>query len=162
MKRTFRQKYILRIIAFAVFALALTNISLPLIQQYNLEVREKQNELAREAGVPNTGVSFALYSMTDPGKDLNVILTFTLTAMFLSLILTKRVFLSFLFSLILIIQIFAAILLMASLRGRGFYFVENNHFRAVIIACLLSLSFWIAVKVCRFYNRRCKAKPFLE
>ena len=43
MKKLFGHKYILRIVAFVVLAIAVVNISLPKIEEYNSAVYEEQN-----------------------------------------------------------------------------------------------------------------------
>ncbi len=58
MRKFFQQKYILRILAFAVLALVAANVSLPKINEYNAAIKEEQIKLKIEAnGIDDRKIS---------------------------------------------------------------------------------------------------------
>ena len=156
MKKLFRHKYILRIIAFAVLVLAIVNISLPKIEEYNQAVYEKQSKLEIEAnGINNTKISFGIYSFYK-GLNFNFVFTVILAALFLSLLLTKRIILSLFFAFLLLLQILILEILRIDFSASSYFF------EFVFMACWFSLSFWLAFAICRLVNSKFHAEFLLR
>jgi L-lactate permease len=85
MKKLFGHKYILRIVAFVVLAIAVVNISLPKIEEYNSAVHEQQNKLKIEANGDNSILGIGIYVFIE--GNFNFVFTIILIALFLSLLL---------------------------------------------------------------------------
>lgn len=162
MRRIFQQKYLLPAIAFLVLALITISVLEPKISEYNSQVRERHEKLLAKAnGLDYKKVSFTLYSSTPPR---NAEFTFFLTILFLSLILTKRIILSFFAMFLFCAQIFFAVRITSNLRQADLYFSypKSIYFETFLTACFLSLSFWLALSFCRFSSQKFQSNTFLK
>jgi hypothetical protein len=162
MRRLFKQKYILRIIAFLTLALAIFNVSEPKIREYNWNVYEEQQRLQIEAnGVNNRKISFGF---SHHSSTVHQTVTFFSALLFLSLVLTKRIILSFVFLLVFWLQIYLTRRIVLGLNKAEYYFPypENLYFEYFITGCLVVLSFWLAFSVCNFFSQRFQIKTFLK
>lgn len=156
MKKLFRHKYVLRVIALVVLSLAVVNISLPKIEEYNSTVYEKQNKLKIEAnGVDNRTISFGIYSFYK-GINFNSVFTLILMALFLSLLLTKRIVLSLFFALLLLLQIIILMFIRIDLS------VDSYLFEFLFMTCWFSLCFWLSLATCRLIYSKFQAEIFLR
>lgn len=159
MRKVFRQKYLLHLLTALTLVLIALNIVLPKIEEYNERVREEQQRLYREAsGAKSRAVSFGIYDNEAPHAETRI---FFLSILFLSLILTKKVTLSFLSLLLFSFLLYGLTnFIHYAIRKAGFYdsFLSSDYFGLLLIAGELILSFWIGaficrVAKCRFQNR---------
>lgn len=135
MRKVFQRKYILWALAFLALALPVIDILNWKISEYRL--RDAPFQLSHP---PEPSFLFIFISLT----------------LFLSLILTKRIILSFLSILLFCVQLFLTIFAVSKLREADWYFSypENIYFEFLLTGVLLFTSFGISVSVSRFYNQR--------
>ncbi len=157
-----QQNHFIKILAFAVLALALINISLPKIKEYNSAIYEEQIKLKIEANGNLGGgkVSFGIYVL-NKSPNFNGVFTLILAALFLSLILTKKIILSFIFAFLLLTQITIFIIANIFLKI-DYYFSDLMYFQLLFLAYIFSFSFWQALAICRFAQQKFQAKISLK
>ena len=143
MRKIFRHKYILRILAFLALALPVIDILAWKIQEHRL----------RES-------AFSVSHSSSP----NLLSIIVLLALFFSLISTKRIILSFLFVFLYCVQGISIGFILTKLQrgGYSFPYPENFYFECFISICLLPLSFWLAFSICRFCGQRFGNKTLLK
>ena len=155
MKNLLRHKYILRIVTFVVLAIAVINISLPKIEEYNLAVYEQQNKLKIEANGDDSKVGIGIYSFIE-GVNFNSVFSIILIALFLSLLLTKRIILSLIFAFLLLLQIIILEIIPID------FSINSYVFEFIFMVCWFSLSFWLASAICRLIHSRFQSAIFLK
>ncbi len=153
MKKLFGHKYILRIVAFVVLAIAVVNISLPKIEEYNSAVHEQQNKLKIEANGDNSIVEIGIYG---EGINFNFVFTIILIALFLSLLLTKRIILSLIFAFLLLLQIIILQIIPIN------FSINSYLFEFIFMVCWFSLSFWLALAICRLLYSKFQTAIFIK
>jgi hypothetical protein len=154
MKKLFGHKYILRIVAFVVLAIAVVNISLPKIEEYNSAVHEQQNKLKIEANGDNSILGIGIYVFIE--GNFNFVFTIILIALFLSLLLTKRIILSLIFAFLLLLQIIILQIIPIN------FSINSYLFEFIFMVCWFSLSFWLALASCRLLHSKFQTAIFLK
>jgi len=155
-----KENNLLLIVTFLTATLILANVSLPKINEHNTAVYEKQIKIKNEANGQNGQISFGTYS-SHASPDFNGFLTLSLTALFLSLLLTKRIILSFLFAFLFFAQIIMFVIAVVPLKI-DYYFFNRDLFELLSLVCLVSFSFWQAFALCRLAHRKFQAKISLR
>lgn len=154
MKKLLRHKYVLRIVAFIVLLLAVVNISLPKIEEYNSAIYEQQNKLKIEAnGGNDPTVGIGIYGLP---ANFNFVFSIILIALFLSLLLTKRIILSLIFAFLLLMQIVILEFIPIQLS------INSYLFEFIFMVCWFGLSFWLAFTVCRLIHSKFQTAIFLK
>lgn len=142
MKTIFQQKYILRIVTFLVFTLALVNILVPKIKDY---YNNSENQVRVSFGLPNE-------------PPLGNAGTFFLIILFLSLLFTKRILFSFLFVFLFCIQSLLFSLIVAKLYREHYYFAypASLYFELLFLIFIWFVSFGSAHSL----SKKFQAKTF--
>jgi hypothetical protein len=164
MRRFCQQKYLANLLAMLILGIAIADISIPVIERYNQEVRVEQARLHFEAGAPETRMS--MFSPTDCLPRSNII-TIVLLMLFFSLFFTKRIILSFLFIAIFIFQIalFPNVVFkfIWSLLQTYFDFNYSHmiYFESILVAMMAPISFWLALLVVKLIKPKTIKNPLI-
>ena len=144
MRKLFKHKYLLNLLALLALLLLTLSIFVPRILEYNSAVEDKQKELQIEAnGSSDNVLRFSKgYGHADWYPEHIVEIVFSI-ALFSSLIITKRIIFSFLFVFLFALQFFALLNLIEQAAVFPFiYFYENPIYSLIFSVVILVLSYW--------------------
>lgn len=150
MRKIFRHDLIVKLLAFLVLTLAVITFSAPKIERYNSEVEDAQKKLLITANGNSNGV--ISFSSGDP-KELSPFYyaeIAVLVGLFVSLILTRKIFLSLLSAGLFVFEFFVLHeLFVSNVEFPYSYFYNYPLYAALFVFILLALSHWQASIICR-------------
>ena len=165
MKRLLKHKYLVILLVFLALAVAVYDVSAPMIEEYNRNVAEKQQELYFAAG--GTQSKRSMFSPTDCFPQPKFLAIFSLLFSF-TLMFTRRIFLSFLFIFLFAVElvIAAQLFMIVPKQAFNFYFdyIQDYllYYETANLFFILTSSFWLALCVeKRLFSRQTIKNPLV-
>ncbi len=164
MRKIFQHRYIVFLLAFGALILTMISLVYPKVRDYNSSVENQQRELILEAnGKDNVDSYFVACVFPDGSNPLYYAEIALSLGLFLSLLLTKRIFFSFLSTFLFIFEfLLLHELFVSSVRFPYSYFRHSPIFGFLFVAFVLLLAFWQVSVIYRFFEKRSLLKPFIK
>ncbi len=163
LKRIFQHKHLVRLLALMALCLALFSLSHPEIESYNSAVEEKQIELRVQAnGPPDRTFSFSGDNGFTWHPTYYAEIAFPLI-IFFSLLLTKRIFFSFLFAFLFTLQFPIIYQLYTSIvKFPDSYFRNYSSLTFMFVSFIVFLSYCLSSLIYHFCRQRFQYKHNLK
>ncbi len=154
MRKIFKHKYIVNLLAFIALTMAVVSISSPEININNWKVKQEQKKLRTEAdGATDSEPSFSFggHYLTNPMFFAEVAFFLTL---FFSLSLTKRISFSLLLAFVFFLQFVIFLeLFQMTVKFPMSYFFNTPAYSILFVVCVLALTYGEASVISRFFHR---------
>ena len=163
MRKFFRHKHFVNLFALLALVLVLFSFSAPKIRDYNSTIEDEQKELRIKAdGASDRVIRFSKGYGYKSDLAYCAEIAFSL-GLFCSLVLTKRIIFSFLFTFLFGLQFTILFRLFNSVVNFPMsYFYNTPIYSILFVVCVLALSYWHASVIHHIYCRRFQAKDILK